>query len=346
MIGRPLPLIIRLVAALATAAALLVPADARACAACGNPSLPQLPTGTGSRTAGLWSLNASLQTAPLSVSHPAGCADPLDCNEIVVQPEHTHELTSVPIELRISTQWSVTRKFGLEAELPFRAVVQRADYQTADGDPYTPVDAGVHHRDEVVLGLADAQLRARALVVLDRWWLTLRAGTSLPIGSTVEDPFELGDRGETHQHVQLGTGTFDPSIGGDLTRGWTGAQWSVYGSGQFSLYENRHGFRAGPRGQLGTMLGWKARPGLLPYATLEGAFQGAEKWNGEIRQDGLLGRRELRAGLGLRWLPGTTALDFAVRVPVYRQLVEGEEEPGELRAPVSVSLSAGWTFGG
>ena len=171
------------------------------------------------------------------------------------------------------------------------------------------------------------------------------AGTSLPLGSTVEDPFEAGDRGEAHQHVQFGTGTFDPSFGGDLTRGLPKAQLSLYGNGQLSLYENRHGYRAGRRGLLGFSAGWKARVGLTPYGTLEGSFEGPERWNGVIQQDGLLGRRELRAGVGVRWQTGRTTIDAAVRTPIVRQLIEGDEPPGSLRSPISASISAGWTFG-
>ena len=147
-------------AALFTAAMLVVvaPRTAWACAACGNPSLPQLPTGTGTRDSGVVSMQTSLQGGGLWVSHPAGCTDLADCDAIPVQPAHTHELFALPVELRVSAQWAATSVVGIEAELPLRLVHLRASYESPDGTPYEPIDAGVTNcascnRIEFIFGL-------------------------------------------------------------------------------------------------------------------------------------------------------------------------------------------------
>ena len=42
-------------------------------------------------------------------------------------------------------------------------------------------------------------------------------------------------------------------------------------------------------------------------ASLEAALEGAERWQGEVRQDASLGRRELMLGPHLSWRRGLTA---------------------------------------
>jgi hypothetical protein len=106
---------------------------------------------------------------------------------------------------------------------------------------------------------------------------------SLPIGKTEENPFELGDRGLSHQHIQFGSGT---SI-----RCWC----------------------------------WK-------------------RWDGRIRQDGNLGRSEVLATAGLTQIFGAT-LNLTLRAPVWRDIVTGDEPPGTLSSPLTVSFGVTHVFG-
>jgi hypothetical protein len=43
------------------------------------------------------------------------------------------------------------------------------------------------------------------------------------------------------------------------------------------------------------------------------------------------------------WHLGATTLGAGLQVPVYRRLQAGDEELGELRSPVSLSISAAWS---
>jgi hypothetical protein len=58
-----------------------------------------------------------------------------------------------------------------------------------------------------------------------------------------------------HQHIQFGTGTFDPVGGFDLGRAFGEMQSSTYAQAQASLYQNSHGFRGGTRFLGGVQLG-------------------------------------------------------------------------------------------
>ena len=76
------------------------------------------------------------------------------------------------------------------------------------------------------------------------------------------------------------------------------------------------------------------------------SHEAAEKWNGQVRQDGNLGRTELLLAATLSHRPGITELGLSVRVPVWRHIVTGDEPPGTLSSPLIVSLSATHVFEG
>lgn len=326
------------------AGTMLIPAAAHACAACGNPTLPQNPTGSGTIPEKTVTVSVSAQTNYVRVSHPAGCEDIDECPVTPIQEAHTHELLVVPLQLTPAVSWGVRDRIALELDVPVRMVTVRADYETPRGEPFSPVDAGVHHRDETLIGLADMRFGVRTALRLGRWWLNVRPGFTLPTGKTGEDPFELGDRGLRHQHIQFGNGTVDPTLGLNVTRGLERAQVSFYTSGQASLYQSRHGFRAGPRLLLGASGGWKSARALFSLL-LEGSSEGAERWNGVIQEDGLVGRQELTGGGRVLWYLGGTTLSATLRLPFYRRIIADEGEPGDLSSPGSLQISAAWTFG-
>ncbi len=330
-------------AAVAAAAVMLAPQVANACAGCRNPNLPMGRSDAGPMPPGSLVLSTTLTGTAVDVSHPAGCEDLLNCDEVPVQPAHSHELFMVPIELRPVLAWGITDTWSMDVQLPFRVVHVSADYQTPDGQHYDPIDANIHHRTETLVGLGDGQLGARAAFRAGEWWITPRVGVTLPFGSTEEDPYAAGDDGIAHQHVQFGTGTFDPVLSLDVSRGFPRMQWAFYGQVQHSLYQSRRGFQGPTRGSVGVSGGWKApaHPVVLSLG-LEGAFEGPERWGGEVYTEELQGRQELMVVPRVAWTKGITTLSMDVRVVVFRRLVEGGDQPGEMTAPVILTLGGSW----
>ena len=208
------------VAAVVLLAATVLPiAEAAACAACGNPSLPMQPGGSGVMAGGSGTFGVSLRGLAMQVTHPAGCADLNDCDEVPVQPLHDHQVVLAPVELGLSGEWAFDDRWGVEASLPVRSVWASVSYQTPDGADYVPEDAEVHHRDETVAGLADGRLMARYGRSVAGVWVAARVGSTVPLGATEEDPFSAGDVGKKHQHIQLGSGAFEPVVSLDATWG-------------------------------------------------------------------------------------------------------------------------------
>jgi hypothetical protein len=319
--------------------------QAAACAGCRNPSLATARGSEGPLASGAFRLGATVTGTTVHVVHQAGCADPSSCAEVPVQPLHLHDQRLYPMELRLSGEYAMSRTLGLELQTPLRVVTTSVSYTTPDGQPYEPLDAGVHHRDEVVWGPADFWLLLRVGTLLDEWWVAARPGVSLPTGSTSEDPFELGDRGQRHQHIQLGSGTFDPLLVLEASRAFEGVTLEAYAQGQASLYENPHGYQAPWRVSVGAAVGTKLVGKLSGSLGGEVFHDDAERWKGEIRQDGNLGRSELLAQLGLRQELESGTFSLSARVPLWRDIVVGSEPPGTLSSPLILSLGYTHVFG-
>lgn len=330
----------RWTAAVAGLALLLVAERAWACAACGNPSLPMQPGGSGAMAGGSGTFGVSLRGLAMQVTHPAGCADLNNCDEVPVQELHDHQVVLAPVELGLSGEWAFDDKWGVEASLPVRSVWASVSYQTPDGADYEPVDADVHHRDETVAGLADGRLMARYGRSLGGVWVAARLGTTVPLGATEEDPFSAGDVGKKHQHIQLGSGAFEPVMSLDATWGGISQQTTAYVTLQQPLYANDKGFEAGRRLLAGAQVGWKAAPDLLLSLLGEVGHEGGDQWQGVVRSDGMTGLTEVRTGAALLWRSEAVTLTAAVRVPVYRVMEASAEEPGEVISPASLSLGA------
>lgn len=309
-----------------------------ACAGCRNPSLPTAQASAGPLPAGDLRTGATLSGTYVHVVHSAGCPDQGDCDEVPVQPEYLHDQRMVPLELRLSFEYGLSDALGLELQLPIRAVIAGIEFTTPEGEPYEPLDPDVHHRNETIVGPSDPLLLGRASGLVEGYWLAARAGVSLPLGSTEEDPFELGDRGIRHQHVQLGSGTFDPVIAAEVSKSWQ--PWSLvwFALAQTALYENQYGYRAPFRVQSAVEGSLDAGPVLSLGA---GVFhEAAERWQGVVRQDGSLGRTELYASAGLGWSWLDLDWQLAARVPLLRHIVVGNEPVGEFSSPLAVQLGA------
>jgi hypothetical protein len=105
-------------------------------------------------------------------------------------------------------------------------------------------------------------------------------GTTIPIGHIEPDPIDLGRRGITHQHIQFGSGTFQPKVSAQ----WSRRSFIARAEARLSLYENREGFRAP------TILSWSLGPSIRagrvtfdPRVT--GQYQTIGRWHGEIDEN-------------------------------------------------------------
>lgn len=277
------------------------------------------------------------------VTHEEECPDIGPICQVRPEPPQIHDQHFTVAELRASVEHAFTDALGVEVQLPLRMSATTVQFRALDGTPLVLDYTNIHHRDETLLGLGDPWLMGRYAFALGEVRLSARAGVSLPLGDTVENPFALGKAGLAHQHIQFGSGTVQPLLALAAERTWDGWSARAWGQAQLSLLENRHGYRAGNRLGLG-MAGEARLVGTLRASVgADVAYEAPERWDGLVQQDGNLGRTDVLVGGGLHWGVGDVRLGLTLRVPVYSHVIGHH---GQLEYPGLLSLSVGTTFGG
>ncbi len=244
--------------------------------------------------------------------------------------EVLHDQSILFSELRLSARFGITDAISAELLLPLRVIDMGIVYRDPEtGTPVTLASPDIHHREETLVGVFDPWLLAGYTWSKDNLSLTAKAGLTVPLGKTEEDPFALGDMGLTHQHLQFGSGIVAPIVGVDARYRFDG--WSLYGQALTvqSLYESGKSFEPGDRyiattsaqSAFGTDK-WQFRAG--------GTFQHetAERWSGSLRTDeGNQGRTDLLATLDVRRiLNDQFSVNAGVQIPLYTKVVGGQLE--------------------
>jgi thiol-disulfide isomerase/thioredoxin len=249
-----------------------------------------------------------------------------------------HDQSIVNSETRLVGELGITDWLATGLVLPFRVFDTHIRYlDPSTGDVVQIENPTLHHRDEVLVGVADPWLLARIARVVHGFTVSARLGTTIPIGSTVPNPFLLGDEGIPHEHTQFGTGTFEPIVGIETYRTFGGVTLDAYFLALQSLYENGYGYKAGNRYALGLSAAsslntsnWRFR------TTLERSSESAESWSGVVyTTEGNIGRTDVIAGLEAAYqIDDDWRASLAVKVPVYTHVIGGQ-----IDTPLYVALT-------
>lgn len=189
-------------------------------------------------------------------------------------PPHEHHVRLGLTHSELDAQYGLGEKVQLSIQLPYDVKAMRVRYSTLDGAPFTPPYGDIHHRTETLRGISDPSLLLD-YAPHDRWLLGF--GTTIPIGHLEPDPVELGREGKTHEHIQFGSGTFEPR----LSAQYSAAHWVARAEARLSLYENRYGFRA--PSTYSWSIGPNFRAGRLSIAPrITGQYQTIGRWSGAI----------------------------------------------------------------
>jgi hypothetical protein len=258
-------------------------------------------------------------------------------------PDEWHDLTLFFGEVRLHAEYGITR--WLSADLLWSLRVVHVGFQLQDAATRMPITPpygpDLHHRTETLVGLTDPWLSLRAAKTLGPWAFAFRAGLTLPVGSTVPNPFELGREGKEHEHIQLGTGTVDPLVGAELHRAigrFSVAGWML---AKASLYRNAHDYQAGNQLLAGTNVAsalwtprWWFMLGALVYN------EQPERWSGLTETEGNLGRTDLMLDTAIAYrFVGKWSVTFSGRVPIVSYAVGAQ-----LTTPAIVELGLARSF--
>ena len=329
-------------------ALMLLPTVAHACAGCSNPNLPSPAGPSGPLASGRLQLGASVVATTMKVVHDEYCPDIGPICAVRNEPPQLHDQRFSTGELRLFGAYAFTERWSLELQVSFRVLSTDITFRRLDGTAFEPDYENIHHRDETLYGLGDPWLLARAALLLGPVSLQGRAGVGLPVGETRENPFALARAGKSHQHIQFGAGTVFPVVGVDASV--PVGPVAVQARAQAVLYvaENTEGFQAGNVYSGG--LGVEGRP--LERLSVGGGpevqVERPERWDGQLEEEGNLGRWELRLGARIGYDLGGTTLGASVSVPLYIHLTESSHrhapegadgEAGQLEYPLLVGLS-------
>ena len=201
--------------------------------------------------------------------------------------------------------------------VPFRHVVSRIRFLDANRAPLDRPQGDIHHRNETLAGVGDPWLMLHRGWLAGRWSIAGRAGVTFPLGRTEPNPFALGDLGLPHQHIQFGTGTFDPVVGAAAGRRWGETAFTLTGLARFIVAENDHGYQAGNRYYGDASVARRAGPWGVSLG-LNVLREQAERWDGQVRtEEGNLGRTDLLLAAGADRRLGTAGSVFVtVKIPL------------------------------
>jgi hypothetical protein len=220
--------------------------------------------------------------------------------------------------------------------LPVRLVRDRIHYLDLARQPYTPPFPDYHHRNETLFHAGDASVALPASRAFGKWTAGASLGVSVPTGRTEPNPFVLGALGLPHQHIQFGSGTWDPLLGLSASRKFGVVTASAVASARLTLDGNPHGYRAGDRTSVAVSAGrafatvWSANAGLAWFD------EQAERWNGQVQSEGNLGRTDLDFDLAVARTTPDGTWSVNAQVPTFSRSVGNQ-----VRYPVTFSIS--WT---
>lgn len=246
------------------------------------------------------------------------------------------------LETRLAGEYTLLPWLSVTGSFPYRIVdVELVHRDPMTGDPRPPGNE-IHARTERLSGAADPSVGVHLFREASGWRFHARAGTSIPLGKTEEDPHLLGSIGQEHQHIQLGFGSPIPFLALEAQRWFGNVIGSVWGLTHQSLKQNAEGFRTGDRYSLGinatTSFGLKS---WSFAAALEGHGETAETWDGIVyTEEGNAGRFDLMVGASTAWrpLPNTAVIVDLKRV------VHSEIDGTQLRFGFLLGIGITTTF--
>ena len=252
------------------------------------------------------------------------------------EPPQRHHTTLWASDVRLLGEYGLARGFAVQAIVPVRLIDTRTVFTDLADHPLVLDYRSIHHRDETLTGLGDAQLLLHAGFKLGAASVGLRAGASLPFGKVHEDPFRLGALGLAHEHIQLGTGTVDPVLSLDASLALGGTTLAAFSGLQALLYEGGTGYRAGVRSLAGAVVARPVGPVSLRLSAAV-VHEQPERWQGRVpSDDGNQGRTDLYLAPGATFAFGDWSVSADVRARVLSQVVNAQ-----LEMPLVVELSVG-----
>jgi hypothetical protein len=248
-----------------------------------------------------------------------------------------HEQDLTISEIAFVTEAGLGRGLGVEAVVPLRWLRTRIRFEDLEHQPIDVPNGSIHHRNETLSGPGDPWLLLHGARGLGAWTVAARGGISIPLGRTEPNPFALGRRGLPHEHIQFGTGTWDPIVGLAAGRRFGQVGFTVNGLAHVVFTTNKHGYQAGDRFYASAALDRRIAGAWRGIAGLDLAREQTETWDGRIEMEGNLGRTDLLASIGVtRPLGRAGGFHVTAKIPLITRATGAQ-----VRYPMILAL--GWS---
>lgn len=279
------------------------------------------------------------------IVHDASCPDisPVHCSESDI-PDHIHDQRITFVNIQSQAYYAFGNGLQVAFFLPVQLRGSQIDYFLKDsGADYVPPYAGIHHRDEVLYGVGDAELGLQYFENIGNWMVGGGLSSSLPFGQTEENPYELGAESKAHQHFQMGTGTFVPSL--ELILGWSHAKHGVLSRYRLDvpLYENEYAYQTG-RAQRWQVGYWhRVGPKVTLLGQALGHHEQADTWLGYTAP--FSGRHALGlGGAAMVRVKGRQELMLRLERNILERSLSAELNEEEGAVPPFLLLSVGYSW--
>jgi hypothetical protein len=263
-------------------------------------------------------------------SHVAECPDVAPECATTFIPPHKHVVSIGLTHLELQTDYGLGHNAQLTLRMPYDVKAMRVRYTTLTGEPFVPPYGDIHHRTETLTGISDPSLGIDWSPRHD--WI-FGVGTTLPAGHIVPDPIVLGREGKTHEHIQFGSGTFEPRLAAQ----WSHGQLFARAEGKLSVYENRNGYRAPTT--FTWSLGRSIRAGRIAITpSLDGQYQTLGRWSGVVDEGSGFEDGGARLQVSFPWL------GLTLSPGVYHQLWSHGFDEQTFRQNTTWSFSVAHSF--
>ena len=262
-------------------------------------------------------------------------------------PTHRHAVELDFVRYELVAAYSFAEAWDAWLRIPYDVKERSASVELVD--PATPTEVAamqrnldLHHPSETLEGFSDFSLlvaRKEQGVLRHGDILAVAVGSSIPVGRTEEDPYALGDAGLPHEHIQFGTGTFDPLLEiYYFTPISERLSVSANALGKFPLYENDKGYQGPAEVSSGVTLALTPTDRLSLRAGWSFYYQGYAHWNGD---------RDINSGLISNGVVGGASykvtdgmyLSLDVRIPVSQQTLSDDGDTFEQGTVAQFGLS-------
>jgi hypothetical protein len=265
----------------------------------------------------------------------------------VTVPNHKHAVELDFVRYELVTAYNFANNWDAWLRVPYDVKERTANVELVD--PATPAEVAamqrnldLHHPTETLEGFSDLSLlfaRKEKDTFRQGDILAVAFGTSIPVGKTEENPYVLGDAGLPHEHIQFGTGTFDPLLELYYFAPISGrVSASANALGKFPLYENDKGYQGPVEVSSGLSLAVAPTERLSLRAGWSFYYQSYAHWDGE---------RDINSGLISHGAVGGASykvsdgvyLSLDVRVPVSQETLSDDGDTFEQGTVAQFGLS-------